>query len=143
MIDPPHLSFTLEPSNAHLLFMMVLLAHNSLERISKCNCHNRLDIEAEQFKSIYFTNDSVREAKAAASSLCNLASRVVSGSLDNGFAVIRPPGHHAEPGLAGGYCVINNVAVAAAYAQEKLGVRKVLVVDWDGESTWSEVRTSV
>jgi len=55
----------------------------------------------------------------------------VSGSLDNGFAVIRPPGHHAEPGLAGGYCVINNVAVAAAYAQEKLGTKKVLIVDWD------------
>ncbi len=45
--------------------------------------------------------------------------------------MIRPPGHHAEPGLAGGYCVINNVAVAAAYAREKLGVKKVLIVDWD------------
>ena len=58
-------------------------------------------------------------------------SNVVIGHLDNGFAVIRPPGHHAEPGLAGGYCVINNVAVAAAYAREKLGVVKVLIVDWD------------
>lgn len=104
-----------------------------LDRISKCNCHSRLDVEAEQYKSIYFTNDSVREAKAAASSLCNLVSRVASGELDNGFAVIRPPGHHAEPGLAGGYCVINNIAVAAAYAREKLGVKKILIVDWDGE----------
>ncbi|KAL7549670.1 hypothetical protein ACHAWF_012935, partial [Thalassiosira exigua] len=102
-----------------------------LDRIAKCNCHHRLDIEAEQFKSIYFTNDSVREAKAAASSLCRLVARVASGDLDSGFAVIRPPGHHAEPGLAGGYCVINNVAVAAAYAQEKLGMKKILIVDWD------------
>lgn len=102
-----------------------------LDRISKCNCDNRLDIEAEQFKSIYFTSDSVREAKAAASSLCLLVSDVVSGRLDNGFAVIRPPGHHAEPSLAGGYCVINNVAVAAAYARDKLGAKKVLIVDWD------------
>ena len=60
-------------------------------------------------------------------------TRVASGELDNGFAVIRPPGHHAEPGLAGGYCVINNVAVAAAYAHEKLGMKKVLIVDWDGK----------
>ena len=104
-----------------------------LDRITKCNCQDRLDVEAEQFKSIYFTNNSVLEAKAAASSFCNLVSRVVSGSLDNGFAVIRPPGHHAEPSLAGGYCVINNVAVAAAYAQEKLGMTRVLIVDWDGE----------
>lgn len=102
-----------------------------LDKISKCNCHNRLDIEAEQFKSIYFTNDSVREAKKAASSFCKLVSDVISNKLDNGFAVIRPPGHHAEPGLAGGYCVLNNVAVAAAYAREKLGVKKVLIVDWD------------
>lgn len=105
---------------------------HSLDRISKCNCHNRLDIEAEQFKSIYFTSSSALEAKAAASSLCNLVSRVVSGDLDNGFAVIRPPGHHAEPGVAGGYCVINNVAVSAAYAKEE-GVKKILIVDWDGK----------
>ena len=108
-----------------------MYAYNSLDRISKCNCQNRLDIEAEQFKSIYFTNDSVYEAKAAASSLCKLVSRVTTGDLDNGFAIIRPPGHHAEPGLAGGYCVINNVAVAAAYAQAKLGIEKVLIVDFD------------
>lgn len=55
----------------------------------------------------------------------------MQGDLDNGFAVIRPPGHHAEPGMAGGYCIINNIAVAAAYAREKLGVGKILIVDWD------------
>jgi acetoin utilization deacetylase AcuC-like enzyme len=77
------------------------------------------------------TQDSVTEAKKAAASLCTLVSDVVKGDLDNGFAVIRPPGHHAEPGLAGGYCLINNVAVAAAYARAKLDVKKVLIVDWD------------
>ena len=58
-------------------------------------------------------------------------SRVVRDELDNGFAVIRPPGHHAEPGLACGYCLINNVAVAASYARRNLGVAKILIVDWD------------
>ena len=70
-------------------------------------------------------------AKISASSLCRLVGDVVCGRYDNGFAVIRPPGHHAEPGYAGGYCFINNVAVAALYAIEKLHVRKVLIVDWD------------
>lgn len=70
-------------------------------------------------------------AKRSASLLCSLVSKVVAGQLDNGFAVIRPPGHHAEPGLAGGYCLINNVAVAASYARSKLGVDRVLIVDWD------------
>lgn len=77
------------------------------------------------------TDESVDEAKKAASSLCTLVADVVEGRLDNGFAVIRPPGHHAEPGLAGGYCLINNVAVAAAYARDKLNVDKILIVDWD------------
>ena len=80
---------------------------------------------------MYFTKHSVQEAKKATASLCSLVAKVVAGDLDNGFAVIRPPGHHAEPGLAGGYCVINNVAVAAAYARETLGLERVLIVDWD------------
>lgn len=72
----------------------------------------------------------MEEAKKAAAALCGLVDRVVTGQLNNGFAVIRPPGHHAEPGLAGGYCVINNVAVAAAYAKAKLGMNRILIVDW-------------
>ena len=129
IFTPPTICLSVQ----YLLTLCPNVNIHSLDRISKCNCHNRLDIEAEQFKSIYLTNDSVQEAKAACQSLCHLVSRVVSGELDNGFAVIRPPGHHAEPSLAGGYCVINNVAVAAAYAQEKLGMKKILIVDWDGK----------
>ena len=101
-----------------------------LDGLSNCNC-GRLDQEAKQYKSIFFTPNTVNEAKAAAASLCRLVSHVVTGQLDNGFAVIRPPGHHAEAGLAGGYCVINNCAVASAYAREKLGIKKILIVDWD------------
>ena len=102
-----------------------------LDCLSGCSCTDRLDREAEQYQSIYFAPGTVSAAKNAASSLCRLVSDVVGGRLDNAFAVIRPPGHHASPSLAGGYCYINNVAVAAAYAREKLGVAKTLIVDWD------------
>ena len=98
-----------------------------LDLLSTCTCQTRLDQEAEQFPSMYFTKDTVREAKRAAASLCALVSKVALGELDNGFAVVRPPGHHAEPGLAGGYCVINNIAVAAYYAKERLGCKKILI----------------
>lgn len=102
-----------------------------LDRLSGCACTDRLDCEAEQYKSIYLATGTVACAKNAASSFCRLVSDVITGKLDNGFAVIRPPGHHAEPSLAGGYCVLNNVALGAAYAREKLGVAKILIVDWD------------
>lgn len=102
-----------------------------LEKLSGCTCQDALDADAQQFQSVFLTSDSVRLAKNAAASLCRLVARVVEGDLDNGFAVIRPPGHHAEPGMAGGYCIVNNVAVAAAYARDYLGVGKVLIVDWD------------
>jgi acetoin utilization deacetylase AcuC-like enzyme len=107
-----------------------------------CRCQDQLDREASQYISIYLTPDSIREAKQAASSLCQLVENVVlvvvdndnqthSQSFDNGFAIIRPPGHHAEPSTMGGFCIINNIAVAAAYARAKLGVRRILIVDWD------------
>jgi acetoin utilization deacetylase AcuC-like enzyme len=47
------------------------------------------------------------------------------------FAFVRPPGHHAEPDRGMGFCLFNNVAIAARYANEKYGLRRVLIVDWD------------
>ncbi|HEX9020143.1 MAG TPA: histone deacetylase [Nitrospirota bacterium] len=47
------------------------------------------------------------------------------------FAFVRPPGHHAEPGRGMGFCLFNNVAIAAEYAKQKHGLKKILIVDWD------------
>ncbi len=47
------------------------------------------------------------------------------------FAFVRPPGHHAEPSHGMGFCLFNNVAIAAAYAKEKFGLKRILIVDWD------------
>ncbi|CAB9499185.1 Histone deacetylase 10 [Seminavis robusta] len=106
-----------------------------LNRIFDKNCHcctqDRLDDEAAQYESIYFTNDSLQEAKKAATSLCMLVQQVTSDNLHNGFAIIRPPGHHATPYQAGGYCILNNVAVATAFAQAKCAAKRILIIDWD------------
>lgn len=47
------------------------------------------------------------------------------------FAFVRPPGHHAEPDRGMGFCLFNNVAIAAEYARKKLGIKRILIVDWD------------
>lgn len=56
---------------------------------------------------------------------------VVKGDARSAFALVRPPGHHAEPVRARGFCLFNNVAVAAAHAQAKLGCERILIIDWD------------
>ncbi|TVU41527.1 hypothetical protein EJB05_15055, partial [Eragrostis curvula] len=84
----------------------------------------------------YFTADtyanghSACAAKLAAGLCADLASLIVSGRVRNGFAMVRPPGHHAGVKQAMGFCLHNNAAVAALAAQ-RAGAKKVLIVDWD------------
>jgi acetoin utilization deacetylase AcuC-like enzyme len=70
-------------------------------------------------------------ARLAAGSVLALCREVAEGRLATGFAAIRPPGHHAELDRAMGFCLFNNVVVAARYLQAKHGVKRVLIVDWD------------
>jgi histone deacetylase 6 len=78
----------------------------------------------------YTSRDSARAARLAAGGLVDLVLSVVSGGLTNGFALLRPPGHHAEANRAMGFCLFNNVAVAAEAARGS-GIRRVAIVDWD------------
>jgi acetoin utilization deacetylase AcuC-like enzyme len=81
----------------------------------------------------YFNRHSTTATNVANGGLIALASNVVTGRLKNGFALIRPPGHHADPRNAQGFCLYNNVAVATN-AMKRLHpdiVKKVLIVDFD------------
>jgi acetoin utilization deacetylase AcuC-like enzyme len=69
-------------------------------------------------------------ARLAAGGAVEALGRVLEGDLDRAFCLARPPGHHAEPGRAMGFCLFNNVAVAAAHALAR-GLERVLVVDFD------------
>lgn len=75
--------------------------------------------------------DSFRAAKLAAGGVLALTEAVQNGVLDNGFALVRPPGHHAEAGRAMGFCIFNNVAVAAQFLLRHYGLKRILIVDWD------------
>lgn len=89
-----------------------------------------------QMLSSYFTPDtyanehSAQAARLAAGLCADLASEIYSGRAKNGFALIRPPGHHAGIHHSMGFCLHNNAAIAALSAQVA-GAKKVLIVDWD------------
>jgi acetoin utilization deacetylase AcuC-like enzyme len=59
------------------------------------------------------------------------ADAVLDGAVDNAYALVRPPGHHAEPDKSMGFCVFSNVGIAIRHAQQVRGVGRVAVVDWD------------
>ena len=77
------------------------------------------------------SRESSDVARLAAGGALALADGVAGGDLANGFALSRPPGHHAERGMALGFCLFNNVAIAARYLQRAHGVNKVLILDFD------------
>ena len=70
-------------------------------------------------------------ALRAAGVCLNAVDLVMKAEAQNAFCVVRPPGHHATPNRGMGFCLFNNIAVAARYAQKKYGVERVVIADWD------------
>ncbi|MGQ9638469.1 MAG: histone deacetylase family protein [Thermodesulfobacteriota bacterium] len=85
----------------------------------------RLDMDTSTCAKSYET------ALLAVGGLLELIKAVMEGELNNGFALIRPPGHHAERDRAMGFCLFNNVAIGAYYAIKHFSLERILIVDWD------------
>ena len=77
------------------------------------------------------SEESYDIALMAAGATLALAEGVINREIDNGFALVRPPGHHAENDQAMGFCILNNVAILARYLKAVHGLDKVLILDWD------------
>ena len=107
----------------------ILLVHSPeyLERIAA----------TDGLESVALTGDthtspgSYQTACLAAGGLLEAVTMVASGKMTNAFALVRPPGHHAERSRAMGFCQFNNVALAAQFARKKLGMERILIIDWD------------
>ncbi|PPR95417.1 hypothetical protein GOBAR_AA25264 [Gossypium barbadense] len=110
----------------------------TLEELQMVHSSEHIEVVelTRQMFSSYFTPDtyanehSAHAARLAAGLCADLASAIFSGRVRNGFALVRPPGHHAGVTQAMGFCLHNNAAVAALAAQAA-GAKKVLIVDWD------------
>src|SRR3712207_930681 len=79
----------------------------------------------------YTTPGSWDVARISAGAALRATQAVVAGQASNAFALIRPPGHHATPTQPMGFCLLNNIAIAARHATQNLGVRRVAIVDYD------------
>lgn len=88
--------------------------------------HRTLDCEDNQM-----CPETWEAALMAAGGVMEAARMLMAGEIDNAFCAVRPPGHHAESGEAMGFCYFNNVAIAARYLQQELGIERVGIIDFD------------
>ncbi|XP_045691083.1 polyamine deacetylase HDAC10 isoform X1 [Phyllostomus hastatus] len=84
-----------------------------------------------RFDAVYFHPSTFHGARLAAGAGLQLVDAVLTGAVHNGLALVRPPGHHSQRAAANGFCMFNNVAIAAKHAQQEHGLHRILIVDWD------------
>jgi len=121
-IEPPSLPAAVEP--------WILEVH-SLEHYRKIKEAVPLEGEVQLDPDTLVGPFSFMAAQMAVTGVLTAVDRVASGELNNAFCAVRPPGHHAETARPMGFCLFNNVAIAARYIQKKHGCPRVLIVDWD------------
>ncbi|PWY97481.1 hypothetical protein BCV70DRAFT_166948 [Testicularia cyperi] len=90
----------------------------------------------DTYSSLYINEHSAYAARLSCGGAIELCDAIAAGRIRNGFAIVRPPGHHAEPHKSMGFCFYNNVAVATRFLQQKYHegpnkIKKILILDWD------------
>ncbi|ODQ63543.1 putative catalytic subunit of a class II histone deacetylase complex [Nadsonia fulvescens var. elongata DSM 6958] len=106
-----------------------------LDYIVSTSHMSRQDLVSATTKSdsVYFNNESYQSARLSCGGAIEICKAVVENQVKNGLAVVRPPGHHAEPDVPGGFCLFSNVAVAAKNILKNYPekIKKILILDWD------------
>jgi acetoin utilization deacetylase AcuC-like enzyme len=118
----------LQPAPAAAEVVQLVHPQSYVETIERrCRAGERVLDEGDT----HACQDSYRVALLAAGGVVQAVETVLSGVSGRAFCAVRPPGHHAETSRVMGFCLFNNVAIAARYAQRKHGVERVAIVDWD------------
>ncbi|NXV59518.1 HDA10 deacetylase, partial [Molothrus ater] len=113
----------------------ILLVH-SLEHLEVAKSTQTMNEEelkrvSENYDAFFFHPSTYHCARLAVGAALQLVDSVMAGKVRNGMALVRPPGHHSQRNAANGFCLFNNVAIAAEYAKVKYGLQRILIVDWD------------
>eukprot|EP00656_Telonema_subtile_P000333 TRINITY_DN10164_c0_g1_i5.p1 TRINITY_DN10164_c0_g1~~TRINITY_DN10164_c0_g1_i5.p1 ORF type:complete len:266 (-),score=45.07 TRINITY_DN10164_c0_g1_i5:414-1211(-) len=103
---------------------------NDVEALPSLSAEDRCK-RTEEADTVYFNQHTSLAARLAAGSTLELCSNIAMGSMLRGFAIVRPPGHHAEHSQCRGFCLLNNVAIAAKFALTRQSVNRVLILDVD------------
>ena len=119
--------------------MKDILKVHSKDHLDKMNELSSDSLNAEQrqkaclkdYHSVYFNGKTAEAASFAAGAVIDVTDAVIKGQAQNGFALVRPPGHHAMKSEFCGFCVLNNVAVAAQRALDEHSLNRILIIDFD------------
>jgi len=113
----------------------LLLAHKAIhikhvkeDSVGLADKKNELTSQVDTYMNKYTAQSALISAGSAVEAVANVCSQVM---VDQAFAIVRPPGHHAHCNQIAGFCFYNNVGVAAKVAQKKHGARKICIFDWD------------
>lgn len=122
LLDRMHRLRSREASTEELCLLHSWPHVNKMRQISTRN--KNLQQEGEQYNSIYFHETTFKCATLAVGSVLEVVDNVLNGNYQKGICVVRPPGHHAEADFPHGFCIFNNVALAAKYAIKFQGLQR-------------------
>ncbi|MEE4240545.1 MAG: histone deacetylase [Desulfopila sp.] len=120
--------YFLQPRPAAIDTIMTVHSSFYLEQVRH---HSTLDNPFSYDRDTYLMQESLATAQLAAGGCLEMADNIMAGEFNSGFALIRPPGHHAEPGRGMGFCILNNIAITAQYLLDCYKLQRILILDFD------------
>ena len=108
-----------------------ILAVHSQDLLAKLDWISQQDDLVRIDQDTYALPASKKIARYSAGGVISSINATINGDTHNAMAVVRPPGHHATPNRSMGFCILNNIAIGARYAQEHHKLNKILIIDYD------------
>jgi acetoin utilization deacetylase AcuC-like enzyme/formylglycine-generating enzyme required for sulfatase activity len=118
----------IESSPAPVEWITTVHSREYVERVRQ-SCQR--NVKYLDTMDVPISEESYDAAVAAVGGVLSAVDDVIDGKIENAFCAVRPPGHHAMEDTAMGFCIFNNIAIAARYIQNKYLLERVLIVDWD------------